>query len=406
MQLQLINKQIDAIINSNNFYKKKLRVNSIKTLKTIEDFKFLPFSDKTDIQEGYPLGLAVVPEDKIVRIHTTSGTTGKPVVIPYTANDIKDWSVLMERCLRLAGLTNKDRVQITPGFGLWTAGSGFQYGIERIGAMAIPTGPGNTIRQIQIMKDFKTTVLVATSSYALMLSEKINMEEDKSKLQLRKGIFGSECWGKKTRDTICNNLGIITYDIYGLTEVYGPGIGISCSQNHGIHYWDDYIFIEIIDPVTLEPLSDGEWGEVVITTLRKEGAPLIRYRTHDISRILPESCQCGSVFPRIDVIRGRTDDMIKIKGVNFYPSQIEEIIEKFPEILGEYQIKLDRIDNIDSIQLCVELKENSCVERIEKNIAEKIKSSIGINLTVKGKKMGDLPRNQGKTKRIIDDRKV
>ena len=240
----------------------------------------------------------------MVRIHSSSGTTGKPVIIPYTAKDVDDWSLMIARCYEMAGITDKDRIQITAGYGLWTAGIGFQAGCEKLGAMAIPMGPGNTDKQLQMMVDLKSTVLTATSSYALLLSEEINKRNMRDKIYLKKGIFGSERWSDKMRNYIKTELGVEIYDIYGLTEIYGPGIGISCAEDDGMHYWDDYVYIEIIDPKTEKPVPDGVEGEVVITTLVKEGAPLLRFRTHDISRIIPEPCKCGSHYPRLDTVKG------------------------------------------------------------------------------------------------------
>ena len=232
-----------------------------------------------------------------------------------------DWALLFRRCYELAGITSRDRIQITPGYGLWTAGIGFQLGAELLGAMTIPTGPGNTDKQIQMMLDLKSTVLCATSSYALLLAEEIARRGIGDRIYLTKGVIGSERWGKKMRERIKNELSIDLFDIYGLTEIYGPGIGISCKYDTGMHYFDDYVYFEIIDPKTLEVLPDGEMGALVITTLRKEGAPLVRYRTHDLTRIIPGECPCGSPYPRIDTIVGRTDDMVKVKGVNIFPGK-------------------------------------------------------------------------------------
>ena len=313
-QLALVNKQIDALIKADNFYGKRLKEAGVSGVKDAAEFEKLPFSEKNDLREAYPLGLMTAPEEEIVRIHSSSGTTGLPVIIPYTAKDVDDWGEMFKRCYEYAGITNKDRIHITPGYGLWTAGIGFQNGAEKLGAMVIPMGPGNTDKQLQMMQDLGSTVLCATSSYALLLAEEIEKRGIKDNIKLKKGVIGSERWGEKMRNRIKNELGIELYDIYGLTEIYGPGIGINCKYDTGMHYWDDYIYIEIIDPVTLKPVPDGEMGEIVITTLVKEGAPLIRYRTHDLSRIIPGECPCGSKHPRLDAIMGRTDDMMKIKG--------------------------------------------------------------------------------------------
>lgn len=362
------------------------------------------FSEKNDLREAYPLGLMTAPEEEIVRIHSSSGTTGLPVIIPYTAKDVEDWAVMFKRCYEMAGITNLDRIQITPGYGLWTAGIGFQNGAEKLGAMVIPMGPGNTDKQLQMMLDMKSTVLCSTSSYALLLAEEIKKRGIQDQIHLKKGVIGSERWGEKMRKRISEELGIELYDIYGLTEIYGPGIGISCKEDNGMHYWGDYIYIEIIDPVTLEPLPDGELGEVVITTLVKEGAPLIRYRTHDLSRILPGECACGSKYPRLDVIMGRTDDMMKIKGVNVFPSQIEEILKDFPEVSSEYQIRISHLDGKDTMRIYVETNGSVDFLDLAKRIAVTVKSRIGFTPLVKVVELGLLPRSEKKSKRVIDER--
>ena len=286
--LDQIKIQIGRVKKAGNFYAERLRDFEPEDILTQEDFEKLPFSEKDDLRNCYPLGLAAVPEEEIVRIHSSSGTTGDPCIIPYTQQDVDDWAELFRRCYEIAGITNTDRIQITPGYGLWTAGIGFQLGAERLGAMAVPMGPGNTDKQIKFMQDMKTTVLCATSSYALLLAEEIDKRGIKDSVHLRKGVIGSERWGPKMRARIADELGVELYDIYGLTEVYGPGIAINCEHNTGMHYFDDFLYFEIIDPKTGKILPDGELGELVITTLRKEGAPLIRYRTHDLTRIIPD----------------------------------------------------------------------------------------------------------------------
>ena len=280
-QLALVNDRLQAIIKSDNYFGRMYKEMGITEIKTAEDFKRLPFVDKAELRNAYPLGIQAVPDEEIVRIHSSSGTTGKPVIIPYTAKDVDDWATMFARCYQTAGITKADRIQITPGYGLWTAGIGFQAGCEKLGAMAVPMGPGNTEKQLQMMQDLRSTVICATSSYALLLAEEINKRGLKDKICLKKGVIGSERWSDKKREYIANELGIELYDIYGLTEIYGPGIGINCSDQTGMHYWDDYLYIEIIDPQTGENVEDGEEGEIVITTLVKEGAPLLRFRTHD-----------------------------------------------------------------------------------------------------------------------------
>ena len=345
------------------------------------------------------------PEEKIVRIHSSSGTTGTPVIIPYTAKDVDDWATMFARCYELAGITARDRIQITPGYGLWTAGIGFQAGCEKLGAMAVPMGPGNTEKQIQMMIDLQTTVICATSSYALLLAEEIEKRGLKGKIALKKGVIGSERWSQKMRDRISSALGIELYDIYGLTEIYGPGIGINCPHDCGMHVFDDFLYTEIVDPATGSPVPDGEWGEVVVTTLVKEGAPLVRYRTHDLSRILPGACPCGRAYPRLDAISGRTDDMMKIKGVNVFPKQIEEVLAAFPALASEYQIRISHLDGKDTMRIYAEATSGSVdFDATARDVAERVKSRIGFTPIVKVVEEGVLPRSQKKTARVIDER--
>lgn len=403
-QIEQVNKQIHALVYAESFYGKKLEDAGMTGISTAEEFEQLPFSEKNDLREAYPLGLMTAPEEEIVRIHSSSGTTGLPVIIPYTAKDVDDWAIMFKRCYELVGITNMDRIQITPGYGLWTAGIGFQNGAEKLGAMVIPMGPGNTEKQLKMMVDMKSTVLCSTSSYALLLAEEIEKRGIKDQIHLKKGVIGSERWGDKMRQRISSELGIELYDIYGLTEIYGPGIGISCKYNNGMHYWDDYIYIEIIDPVTLKPVPDGEMGEIVITTLVKEGAPLIRYRTHDLSRIIPGECPCGCKHPRLDTIMGRTDDMMKIKGVNVFPSQIEEVLREFPQLSSEYQIRISHLEGKDTMRIYVETDGTEDFAELAQQIAEKVKSRIGFTPLIKIVEIGVLPRSEKKTKRVIDER--
>jgi len=404
-QIKLVNSRIEALIKADNFYGKKLKDAGVTEIKSAEDFENLPFSEKADLRDAYPLGLMTAPEEEIVRIHSSSGTTGLPVIIPYTAKDVDDWATMFARCYEFAGITKTDRIQITPGYGLWTAGIGFQAGAEKLGAMVIPMGPGNTDKQLQMMQDMKSTVICATSSYALLLAEEIEKRGIKENICLKKGVIGSERWGEKMRARISSELGIELYDIYGLTEIYGPGIGINCKGQNYMHYWDDFLYLEIIDPVTLKPVPDGEWGEIVITTLVKEGAPLIRYRTHDLSRIVTEKCPCcDNRYPMIDIIKGRTDDMMKIKGVNVFPAQIEEVLKSFPELSSEYQIRISHLDGRDSMRIYVETSGTNDFEAVSKMVVEKVKSKIGFTPIVKVVELGFLPRSEKKTKRVIDER--
>ena len=324
-------------------------------------------------------------------------------MIPYTAKDVDDWAAMFARCYEFAGVTAEDRVQIAVAYGLWTAGSGFQAGAEKLGAMAIPMGPGNTEKQLQMMQDLGATVLTATSSYALLLAEEVRKRGLRDKLRLRKGIFGSERWSEKMRECIRRDLGIELYDIYGLTEIYGPGIGINCRKEQGIHYWDDFIYIEIIDPATGLPVPDGETGEIVITTLVKEGAPLLRFRTRDLSRIIPEKCRCGSCFPRL---QGRSDDMFKVRGVNMFPRQVEEVLQGAGGLLSEYQIVITRDEqaNKDRMTVTVEGENGTDFPAAEARVRELFKSRIGMTPEVEVVPHGTLARSMKKTKRVIDQR--
>ena len=324
----IIKKQAIRLKNlDSSLYSRKFEGIDLEEMQSQEDFEKLPFTDKADLRQCYPLGIAAVPMKQIVRIHSSSGTTGVPVIIPYTKKDVEDWAIMFKRCYEIAGITDEDVIQITPGYGLWTAGIGFQAGAELLGATTLPMGPGNTEKQLTFMQDMGTTVIGATSSYALLLAEEIEKRGLKDKLKLKKGVIGSERWGEKMRSRIKNELGISIYDIYGLTEVYGPGIGISCDYDNGMHCFDDYLYMEIIDPKTGKNVPDGELGELVITTLQKEGAPLIRFRTHDLTRIIPGDCPCGCKYTRIDTIMGRSDDLFKVKGVNMFPAQVEEVLK-------------------------------------------------------------------------------
>ena len=404
-QLKQVDTQIKRLLASDNFYGKRLREAGVTGVSSAEDFYKLPFSEKQDLREAYPLGLSAVPEDEIVRIHSSSGTTGTPVIIPYTKKDVDDWAIQFARCYEYAGVTEKDRVQITPGYGLWTAGIGFQAGCERLGAMAIPMGPGNTEKQLQFMVDMQSTVLTATASYALLLAEEIERRGIKDQIKLTKLITGSERSGEKIRQRIIDALGVEYYDIYGLTEVYGPGIGINCRHGHGMHVWSDYVYLEIINPDTGENVPDGEWGEIVLTTLVKEGAPLIRFRTHDLSRIIPGECDCGhNEHPRIDTITGRSDDMMKIHGVNVFPAQIEEILATFPEVSSEYQIRLSHLDGRDTMRIYVETNGSVEWEDLRHRVAKSVKHKIGFTPLVKIVELGVLPRSEKKTKRVFDER--
>jgi len=388
------------------FYQERFKESGVRAadIQTMADFEKLPFTDKGDLRKAYPLGLQAVPDSEVVRIHSSSGTTGTPVIIPYTAKDVEDWAIMFSRCYEYAGMTNEDRIQITPGYGLWTAGIGFQAGAEKLGAMAIPMGPGNTQKQLQMMKDLKTTVLASTSSYALLLAEEVARQDLGDQLYLKKGIIGSERWGAKMRCRIAEELGIELYDIYGLTEIYGPGISIDCSEHQGLHYWSDYLYFEIIDTETLKSVPKGEYGELVITTFKKEGAPLLRYRTHDITRFITEPCPCGSVHPRHDRIVGRSDDMVKVKGVNIYPGQIDELLKTVDGVSSEYLATVDHKNGKDCVFLSFEVIEGIDKATVETEVKRQFKSRVGLSIIPVACPMGALPRSEKKSVRIVDHR--
>ncbi len=402
---QRIKEQLLNLVSiDGGFYRNKFKSIDVSKIENQADFEKLPFTDKGDLREAYPLGLQAAPESEIVRIHSSSGTTGLPVIIPYTKNDVTDWAIMFKRCYETAGITNLDRVHVTPGYGLWTAGIGFQAGAELLGAMVIPMGPGNTEKQLRMMQDLKSTVLCATSSYALLLAEEIAKQGIRDKIYLTKGVIGSARAGETMPRRIARELGVKLYDIYGLTEIYGPGIAMSCDYECGMHYWDDYVYFEIINPNTGEVLPKGEIGELVITTLRKEGAPLIRYRTHDLTRFLPGECKCGLKYPRIDAVLGRTDEMVKVKGVNIYPGQIDSLLKGIEGASSEYQVMIDHLFGKDIMTLYVEADKDIDKEELGRVLVNGFKTKIGITVVPKVVNIGDLPRSEKKSTRIFDNR--
>lgn len=397
---------IKRVYERSQFYRDKLDGAGIKPedIQSLSDFSHIPFTVKQELRE-YPLEyMRAAEEEEIVRIHSSSGTTGKPTIIPYTKNDVDAFTDMMARCLRFAGVTNRDRVQITPGYGLWTAGIGFQSGVEKVGAMAIPMGPGNTEKQLDMMLDLKTTVITGTASYGLYLAEEIAKRHLRDRVSLRAGIFGSERWGEKMRQRIASILNLEIFDIYGLTEIYGPGIGIDCQDHCGIHYWSDYFYFEIIDPDTGEVLPPGEEGELVISTLTKEGLPLLRYRTRDITRLLSEACSCGSPYPMTDRILGRSDEAFKVKGVLVFPGQIDSALKNTSGVSSEYQVVLTRQEGKDCILLRVEGEPGVDSEQTAAACRQNIKRVIGILADIEIVPQGGLPRSEKKTKRVFDQR--
>lgn len=393
------------------FYRKKFDAAGLtpESIQSLVDLNRFPFVTARDLQEHYPWPLLSVPTAEVVRIHASTGTTGKRKVLAYTDRDIDDWANMFARCYEIAGLTREDRVQICVGYGIWTAGAGFQLGCERFGALAIPAGPGNIDMQLQLIVDLQTTVLCCTASMALLLAEEVHQRGLRDKIAVKKVIFGAERSSEAMARRIKDLLGAEhAFDIPGLTEVYGPGTGLDCPYHQGIHYWADYYILEILDPITLLPVPEGETGEMVYTTLRKEGTPLIRYRSRDLTRILPGSCLCGSPLPRHGKIMGRSDDMFILRGVNIYPSHIDEILSRFSEVGSEYQIHLDRRrDGKDYMTIKVERSQTGhCAD--DTALAEFIERTIRKETLVKGKveivAYQSLPRTERKSRRVFDVR--
>ena len=379
----------------------------------IEDLSKLPFSYKKDLRDYYPYGLFAEPMENIVRLHASSGTTGKQIVVGYTRNDLENWADCFARMLVAIGADDKDFIQISYGYGLFTGGLGAHDGATRIGATVIPTSAGNTQRQIQTMVDFGSTVLCCTPSYAMFLAESIAEMGIKDKLSLKAGIFGAEPWSEEMRKSIETGLGIKAYDIYGLSEIMGPGVSYECSEQAGMHVCEDMFIPEIIDPDTGEVLPHGSTGELVFTTLTKEGFPLIRYRTRDICKLNYEPCACGRTHVRMCKPQGRSDDMLIIRGVNVFPSQIEEVLLKVTGgTMPNYQIIVDRVNNNDTLDVNVEMTEEifsdeiSSIEKLEKKITEQIRSVLGIGAKVHLVNPKTIARSEGKAKRVIDNRKI
>lgn len=385
------------------FFRVKLDAAGVdpRSVRRVEDLAGLPLTTKQELRDAYPFGWTCTPISEVVRIHASSGTTGRRTVATYTAQDVADWADMFARCYEYAGVTHNDRVQVTPGYGLWTAGIGFQAGAERLRAMTVPTGPGNLELQFEMLLDLQSTVLCATSSFGLLIAEEAHRRALVDRLALRVGIFGSERWGEAMRRRIEELLGIETFDIYGLTELYGPGTGIDCTQHEGIHYWDDYYVVEVIDPETGVVLPPGGEGELVLTTLRKQAQPLLRYRTHDISRLIPEPCRCGSPYPRIARIKGRSDDMFKVRGVPVYPAQIDTVLSQIGGLGSEYQVVLSREAGRDRFLVRVEAEAG---QGVMEKVSEALRAGLSVRADVEIMPLGTLPRTERKTKRVLDER--
>jgi len=416
-QLQL--ERLEATINraylNVPFYRKKFDQLGIDPdqIRSLDDLKRLPFTTKEDLRDNYPYGMFAVPLREVVRIHASSGTTGIPTVVGYTKNDIKTWSNLVARILTAGGVTKDDVVQIAFGYGLFTGGFGLHYGAEKIGASVIPISSGNTKRQIKIMQDFKTTTLICTPSYALLMADTMfEMGININTLSLKYGLFGAEPWSEGMRQEIQEKLKIIATDNYGLSEVMGPGVAGECLERNGLHINEDHFLVEIINPDTLEPVRPGEVGELVITTLTKEALPMIRYRTRDLTRLFTEPCPCGRTFHRMSKVLGRTDDMLIVKGVNVFPSQIETVLFEIEGTEPHYQIILDRKGHLDELTVLVEVSEEIFFDEMKKQhelvdlIKRRLASELGIQVEVKLVEKKTLERFESKAKRVIDRRKI
>jgi len=415
MQSARLSELVALLYKNVPFYKEKMDAFGVRPsdIKDIKDIVKLPFTTKDDMREVYPLGLLAVAKEKIVEIHTSSGTTGKPVVDAYTHKDIEIWSEVMARTLAMGDTNKNDTVQNAYGYGLFTGGLGVHYGARKIGANVIPISGGNTKRQLQIMQDFDSTVLTCTPSYSLLLAEIGKADGiDFSKLPLRVGLFGAEPWSDSMRKEIEADLQLKALDIYGLTEIIGPGVSSECLQQDGLHIFEDHFYPEIIDPATGRVLPDGQRGELVFTTLTKEGTPILRYRTRDITYLIREKCGCGRTQVRMHRLLGRTDDMLIVRGVNVFPSQVEEVLLKIEDVKPHYQILVDRKDRLDSIEIQIEMTENLFSDEIknisanEKRIEEALYSTLNIHAQVKLVEPQSIPRSEGKARRVIDKRQL
>ncbi len=414
LQLERLQKTVERCYHDVPHYRKKFQEAGIdpSDIQSLDDIRKLPFTVKTDLRDNYPYGMFAVPMSEIVRIHSSSGTTGKPTVVGYNRHDLNVWSELMARSLACAGATKDDVIHNAYGYGLFTGGLGVHYGSEKLGASVIPISGGNSKKQIMIMQDYGSTVLCCTPSYALNLAEVMEeMGVAPTDLKLKVGIFGAEPWSNEMRNQIEKVLGIKALDIYGLSEIIGPGVGMECPYKKGLHIWEDHFLIEIVDSETLEPVAEGEKGELVITSLTKEALPMIRYRTRDITTAHYEKCECGRTHVRVDRISGRSDDMLIIRGVNVFPSQIESALLNIGQVEPHYLIIVDRIGNLDTIEVQVEVNQElftddvKGLETLGKWIKNSIESTLGISVSVRLVEPKTLERSMGKAKRVIDKRK-
>ena len=414
IQSERLRRTVERVYFNVPYYRHKLQEAGLgpEVIESIDDIRKLPFTTKNDLRDTYPFGMFAVPMSEIVRLHASSGTTGKATVVGYTRNDISTWSEVMARTLTSAGAGRNDFIQVAYGYGLFTGGLGLHYGGEKIGASVIPVSGGNTHRQLQLMRDFGTTVLACTPSYALYLAEAIQDNGiSRDDLKLRCGVFGAEPWTENMRKEIEEKLRIKAIDIFGLSEIIGPGVASECQEQEGLHINEDHFFPEIIDPETLEVLPEGSVGELVFTTITKEGLPLIRYRTRDLTRLNYSKCKCGRTLVRMDKCLGRSDDMLIIRGVNLFPSQIETVLLAMSEIKPHYRIIVDRLNNLDVIELQVEVDEVffqdkiSQLQNLRNRLQDNLENAVGLSIKVTLVEPKTIERSEGKSKRVIDNRK-
>ncbi len=409
LQVKRLKKTV-ALVQNIGFYQKKLHDAGIRpgSIKTLEDVRRIPFTKKQDLRDGYPFGFFAVPLSKVVRIHTTSGTTGKPTVVGYTRKDLDTWSELIARNLTMVGLKVGDVFQNMVNYGMFTGGLGFHYGAERIGLTVIPSATGNTKRQIEMIQDFGVTAIHCTPSYAMHLAE-VAEELHADLPTLKTGLFGAEPWSGSMRKELEQKLGVTAYDSYGISELFGPGVAFECEERNGLHIWHDSYLVEIIDPVTGEVVADGEPGELVVTPLVKEAMPLLRYRTGDITMKLEDDCLCGRA-QKIARITGRSDDMLVIRGINVFPSQIEHVLLKIPEVGNQFMVYVDRINHLDEMTIDVEINrsffsgELNDLARIQKKVVKELRDTLELRTTVRLVEPATLPRFEGKAKRVVDRR--
>lgn len=406
---------VERVYHNVPFYRRKMHEIGLEPgdIRSVDDLSKLPFTTKQDLRDNYPYGLFAVPQSEIVRLHASSGTTGQPIVVGYTRKDLSTWSEVVARCLGAYGVSKDDFVQVAYGYGLFTGGMGMHYGVEKIGATVIPISGGNTKKQIQIMKDFGSTVLACTPSYALYLAETMDeMGIRREELKLRVGIFGAEPWTEQMRKEIEQRLNIQAMDIYGLSEMIGPGVSFDCKAHNGLHINEDHFIPETIEPDTLEVLPYGTKGELVFTTVTKEGIPLLRYRTRDLTILHDEQCECGRSLIRMEKCLGRTDDMLIIRGVNIFPTQIESVLFDMGLTEPHYLLFLDSVNNLTTLEVWVEVDESLFsdqvrkLERVTQKIKQNIESTLGISIKLKLVEPKTIERSEGKAKRIIDRRKL